>query len=186
DDGERLQRRLREAALDRALEQPRAGLGRLARGAERPASGDALQHDAAPALAVALAQEPQRRLDPLRVVGGRLGQLGGRERRRRDDEQRLDRPRERVDGVGGDQAERTVLHCNILSWSARETLIGAKGAACASAISPALHSSSSARKATACSTRARPATSASKSNVRRRRSTPRKRSRNWETGGKRS
>ena len=44
----------------------------------------------------------------------------------------------------------------ILSSSALETLIGANGAAWLRAISPALRSSSSARSATACSTRGRP------------------------------
>ena len=63
---------------------------------------------------------------------------------------------------------------------------GANGTACESAISPVLRSSSSATKATACSTRERPPTSPSKSNTRRRRSTARKRSRNCDTGGKRS
>src|SRR6185437_7491867 len=79
---------------------------------------------------------------------------------------------------------RTVHAC-VLSVSSRETRIGAKGAACASAISPDFRSSSSARKATACSTRERPATSPSKSNTRRRRRTARNRSRNCATGGKR-
>ena len=99
DDRDRLERRLREPALDGALEQTRARLGSLARGAERVAAGDLLEDDAAAALAVALAQQPERGLDPLRVVGGGLGELGDRERLRRDDEQRLDGAGERIDGA---------------------------------------------------------------------------------------
>src|SRR5581483_4933164 len=49
DDCERLERRLREAALRRPLLQPCARGGRLRRGAECPAAGDELEHDPAPA-----------------------------------------------------------------------------------------------------------------------------------------
>ncbi len=108
DDGQRLERRLRQPALDRPLEQPRTGRSGLARRAERVAAGHLLEHDAAPTLAIALAQQPERGLDPLGVVVRRLGQLRHRERLRRDDEQRLDRARERIDrdwtrsgGAGG-------------------------------------------------------------------------------------
>ena len=62
------------------------------------------------------------------------------------------RARELVDRICGDQAERAI-HSRFLSSSVRETLIGANGAACSSEISPALRSSSSARKATAWSMR---------------------------------
>ena len=54
------------------------------------------------------------------------------------------------------------------------------------AISPALRSSSNASSATACSTRDRPSTSLSKSKTRRSERSPRNRSRNCDTGGKRS
>ena len=69
---------------------------------------------------------------------------------------------------------------------APEILIGANGAAWSIEISPERRSSSSARNATACSTRESSPTSASKSNRVRRRSTARNRSRNCATGGKRS
>ena len=65
---------------------------------------------------VPLAQQPERRLDPLEVVCGRLGELIERQRLRSDDEQRLDRAGEPVDRVRGDQAERAV-HCRILPSS---------------------------------------------------------------------
>ena len=75
DDRERLERRLREVPLRRLLEEPRARLRRLARRAERPAARDVLEHDAAAALAVALADEPERRLDALGVVVRGLREL---------------------------------------------------------------------------------------------------------------
>ena len=53
-------------------------------------------------------QQAQRGLDPLRIVCCSLGQLVHGERLRRDHEQRLERARERVERVGGDQAERAV------------------------------------------------------------------------------
>ena len=144
-----------------------------------------LEHDPAAALAVAVGEQAERELDPLGVVVRRLGELVDRERRGGDDEQRLDRPGELVDRVRGDQAERAIHSASSFCvWA--ETLIGANGAACSSAISPVLRSSSSARKATAWSTRESEPTSASKSKRRRRRRTARKRSRNCETGGKRS
>src|SRR5262249_59757526 len=115
----------------------------------------------------------------------RRAELLGRERRRGDDEQRLERPREPVEGIGRDQAERTV-HAVLLSTAARAILIGANGAAWLISISPCLRSSSSARNATATSVRGRPPTSWSKSNTRRRPSSARKRSTKSETGGKRS
>ena len=128
DDGERLERRLREASLDRALEETRAGLGRLAARPKREPAGDLLEHDPAPTLAETLPEESEGGLHALGIVLGRLGELGHRERRGGDDEQRLDGAREVVDGVGRDQAERAV-HVVILSSSAREILIGANGAA---------------------------------------------------------
>src|SRR6266508_147655 len=174
------------AALDRALEQASACLGRFSRGAKGPASRDALEHDPAAALAVAILEQPERRFDPFgRFLGG-LGQIVRRERLRRHDEQRLERPRERVERTRRDQAERA-LHASTPSSppAARATRIGANGAACSSETSPARRSSSSARNATACSSRERPATSCSKSNRRRRRSKVRNCSRNCETGGNR-
>ena len=116
-------------------------IGGLAARPERVATGDVLEHDPAPRLGVALPEQPEGSLDTLDVVGRGVRELGGGERSRRDDEERLDRPRELVDRVGGDQAERAV-HVVILSLSrglapssrfpvvaARETRIGAKGAA---------------------------------------------------------
>ena len=114
DDRERLESCLREATLDRPLEQAAARLGGLARGAEGVAAGDVLEHDPAPALAVALGEEAERELDPLRVVRGRVGELVDRQRRRGHDEEGLERPGELVDRVRGDQAERTI-HSALLS-----------------------------------------------------------------------
>src|SRR5262249_10275267 len=141
--------------------------------------------DPAAPLPVALGEQPERGLDALDVVLGRGGQVLDGQRLRRDDEQRLDRAGELVDRVRRDQAERTV-HPRLLSSAALATRIGANGAACSIATSPALRSSSMARNATACSTRVSCATSWSKSKRRLRESRPRKRSRNCETGGKRS
>src|SRR5262249_36729147 len=185
DDRERLERRLREVPLRRLLEQPRAGLRRLARRAERPAAGHVLEDDAAAPLRVPLADEPERRLDPLRVVVGRLSELLERERSGGHNEQRLERPGELVERIRRDQAERTV-HEASLSTSVREILIGAKGAAWSIVISPARRMSSRARNATACSTRVSSPTSWSKSNRDRRRRSERNRSRNCDTGGNRS
>src|SRR5581483_3938236 len=182
---ERLERGLREVALRRLLEEPRTCLRCVAGGAKRPAAGDVLQDDPAAPFGIALADEPDRGFDPLRVVVRSRRQLVDRERRRRDDEQRLERPRELVERIGCDQAERTV-HEPSLSTSFREILIGANGAACSIRISPERRRSSSARKATACSTRESSPTSWSKSNRDRRRRTARNRSRNCDTGGKRS
>src|SRR5206468_11869839 len=136
---------------------------------ERPAAGDLLQHDPAPSLPVALAQQAQRGLDAFGRFLRSLSQLFRRERRRGHHEQRLDDPGQRVERVGGDQAERT-FHERLLSTSARAILIGAKGAAWPMAISPCLRSSSSARNATVISTRDMPSISESKSNTRRRES----------------
>src|SRR5256886_1104460 len=190
DEAERLHRRGREPPLARALEQASAGFGSVARGTEGPAAGDLLEHDSAPALAVALAEQPQCRLDPLRVVVRRHSQIVDRQRLRGDDEQRLDDAREAVDRIGADQAERAI-HCEPSpSFAVTEriprTRMSANEDACSSETSPALRSSSIARKATAASTRESPTTSDSKSNRRRRRNTARNRSRNCDTGGKRS
>src|SRR5439155_19986941 len=78
DDRERLERRLREAALDGPLEQSPARLGRIARGAKRPAASDLLEHDPAPPFAKALAEQAEGRLDALDLVARDLGQLGRR------------------------------------------------------------------------------------------------------------
>src|SRR5262249_8706176 len=158
--------RLREAALHRPLEEPRTRLRRLARRAERPAAGDLLEHDPAAALPVAVLQQAESRLDALRRLLRRCAQLVDRQRRRCDDEQRLERPREAVERVGRDQAERTA-HAELLSTAARAILIGANGAAWLISISPCLRSSRSARKATATSVRGKPSISESKSNTRR-------------------
>ena len=98
DDRERLERRLREPALDRPLEEARARVRRLARGAERPAAGDLLEDDAAPALAVALPEEAERGLDALRRRPRRPRTAPPPTAARRDDEQRLERARERSTG----------------------------------------------------------------------------------------
>ena len=102
DDRQRLQRRLRDAALHRALEQPPAGLGGLARRAKGPTARDRLEHDPAPSLAVALGEQPQCGLDPLGVVIRGSDELLDRQRRAGDHEQRLDRARELVERIGGD------------------------------------------------------------------------------------
>src|SRR5207342_297722 len=57
DDGKRLERRLREAALHRSLEQARTRVRRLATRTKRETSRDLLEHDPAPTFAVALPQE---------------------------------------------------------------------------------------------------------------------------------
>ena len=80
DDRERLERRLREPALDRPLEQAPTRLGGLARGAEGIAAGDVLEDDAAPALPVARSDQPERRLHALRLILRSSGQLLDRER----------------------------------------------------------------------------------------------------------
>src|SRR5262245_23044838 len=185
DDRQRLERRLREPPFDGTLEETRTRVRGVAARPEGVPACDLLEHDAAPPLAVALAKKTERGLDALRVILGRLAQLVERERRRCDDEQRLDRPREPIDGICGDQAERAV-HSEILSASALETLMGANGAAWLSPISPDLRSSSNASNATACSMRDNLSTSVSKSKTRRRESSARNRSRNCETGGNRS
>src|SRR5581483_6769964 len=185
DDRERLERRLREVPLCRLLEEPRAGDGRLARRPEGPAAGDVLEHDAAPALAVPLAHEPERRLDALDVVVRCVRELLRRQRLRGHDEERLERPGELVERVRCDQAERSV-HEASLSTSGREILIGANGPDCSIVTSPNRRRSRSARKATACSTRESDSTSWSKSKRERRFRTARNRSTNCDTGGNRS
>src|SRR3954451_19683768 len=158
DDRDCLERGLRQTALHGTLEQARARFRCIARSAECPAASDALQDDAAPSFAVALAEQSQRGLDPVLRLTRCVAELFGRQRRRCDDEQSFDDPRERIERVGGDQAERT-FHEWLLSTLARAILIGANGAACWMAISSCLRSSSSARNATAISTRDIPATS---------------------------
>ena len=90
------------------------------------------------------------------------------QRLRRDDEQRLDRAGELVDGLAGIRRSGRSMRPPF-ARRGREILIGANGAAWASTISPCLRSSSSARNATALSARDSPTTSWSKSNRRRRR-----------------
>src|SRR6266513_3023142 len=145
-DLERLHRRARETALDRTLEQPGAGFSRLARRAEGPAAGDLLEHDPASALAVTLAEQPQRRLDPLRVVVRRDSQVLDRQGLRGDDEQRLDDAREAVDRIGADQAEWAIHYEPSPSFAVTDrvprTRMGANADACSSETSPALRSSS--------------------------------------------
>src|SRR6185437_7482362 len=145
-----------------------------------------LEHDPAPLFREPLFEDRERLLDLRRIRLGGCRELVDRQRLGGDHEQRLERPceLERGRGVSGDQAE-TVFQERLLSASAREILIGANGAACAIAISFCLRSSSSARNATAISTRESPATSWSKSNRLRRSSSARQRSRNCETGGNR-
>ena len=97
--------------LERAPERPRS-TGRskrraqasaaCARGAEREATGDVLEHDPAAALAVALGEQLERVGDPLRVVLRRVGELLLGERQRGDDEQSLDRAGELLDRIRGD------------------------------------------------------------------------------------
>ena len=102
DDRDRLERSLREAALHRTLEQPPARLGRRARCAEGPASRHRFEHDPAATLVIALREEPERHLDALLVVLRRGRELFHGQRRIGDDEQRLERPRELVERIGGD------------------------------------------------------------------------------------
>src|SRR6266508_716607 len=182
DDRERLERRLRQRALHRPLEQPTARVGRLARRAKRPAACHPLEHDPRAPLPIPIGEQTARRLDPLAVVRRRLRELLDRERLRGDDEERLDRPRELVDRTRGDQAE-WAIHDSPLSASGREILIGANEPACSIAISSARRRSKSAKKATAISTREKPSTAASKSTRERRASSERNRSTNCETGG---
>src|SRR5206468_1305167 len=86
DDRERLERGPREALVDRAVVEARAGGGRRLRRAEGPPARDVLEHDPAASLAVALAEEVEGGGDALGLVGGRLCQLPLAERRGRDDE----------------------------------------------------------------------------------------------------
>jgi hypothetical protein len=127
DDRKRLERSLAEPTLDGPLEQPAARLRGLARRTECGATGHPLEHDPTPPFTVAVAEEPERRLDPLRVVLGRLRELCHRKRLRGDDEQRFHGTREGIDGIRRDQAERAV-HVRILSFSVLATRIGANGA----------------------------------------------------------
>jgi len=102
DHGQRLQRRRRQATLDWTLEQTATRLRRLARRAERPAAGNALQHDPAAPFPEALAQQPECHLYALPVLAGRLRQLLDRQGLRGDDQQRLERAREPVERVRRD------------------------------------------------------------------------------------
>ena len=102
DDRQRLERSLRQPALHGPLEQPPASLGRFTRGTEGPATRNRLQHDPAATLVIALGEQPERQLDPLMVVLRRSHELLHGQRRARDDEQCLERPRELVERIGGD------------------------------------------------------------------------------------
>ena len=113
DDRQRLERRLREAALDRPLEQPPARLGGLARGAQRPAAGDVLEHDPAAALAKALADEPERRLDPLASSSAAAASSSTASGRDATTSSASTVTRQAVERAGGDQAERAV-HSSLL------------------------------------------------------------------------
>src|SRR5439155_19271953 len=130
------------------------------RGSDGIAAGDVLEDDPAATLAKAVGEQAERGLDAVGVVVCRNRQVLHRERSRGDHEQRFERPRQAVDRVGGDQAERAI-HAPLPSTRARETLIGANGRPWASETSPMRASSSSARKATTCSTRESPSTSVS-------------------------
>ena len=89
-----LERRGREAALYGAVEEPRARVRRLARGAEGVAACDVLEDDAAAALRVVVAEQLECGLHPLRAVVRRGRQIVDREGLRGDDQQRLQRPGE--------------------------------------------------------------------------------------------
>jgi len=84
-----------------ACESPRSA-GRSCSRAHAAAAGDVLEHDPAAALAIAVDEQLERRFDRHRGLVRRVRELLDRERRRGDHEQRLDRLRERVGGVGGD------------------------------------------------------------------------------------
>src|SRR5439155_884053 len=82
--------------------------GGLAGGSEGPPAGDLLQDDSAAPLAIALAEQPEGSLDPFNLIAGGFGQLVHRQRLRRHDQERLERPGERIDRVGRAQAERAL------------------------------------------------------------------------------
>ena len=115
DDRERLERRLRQAALDRPLDEPRAGLRLGTGGAERVAARDLLEHDPAPPVGVPLAEQMERRLDACLVVLGRPGELGHGQRHGRDHEQRFERARGPLERRGVDETEsgRRVGSCSL-------------------------------------------------------------------------
>ncbi len=81
--GQRRRPRLRQQAARRLLAGRVAGQGE--------AAGDLAQDDAAPALGEVLAQQLDRLLDLALGRLGRLRQVGGGDRLRREEEQRLDR-----------------------------------------------------------------------------------------------
>src|SRR5207244_7849751 len=128
--------------------------------------------------------QPERRLDPFRVLFRSIGELLQRQRPRRDHEQRLYRAREPVDGVV-DKAQSLRVGRRLPERAhAAFTVIGSNGASWAIETSPPLRSSSSARNATACWIDDNPSTSRSKTNSARRFNTARKRSRKRPSGGK--
>ena len=91
-------------------EQPARGAFGDGIGGQREAARDLAQDDAAPALGVVLAQ-PRERLDDLALAHlAGLGHLGGRERLRRQEQQRLDDARQ-------------LVHCAV-------TVIGPKFSSC--------------------------------------------------------
>ena len=124
--------------------RPRARLGRLASRAEGPAARDLLEDDPAATLAVASGEQPERGLDPLRLVLCGRRELLDRERR---DATTSSASIVRASAVDGVVDERRL---------ARAYEIGSKGAAAERRPRPALRSSRSARNATACSTRREP------------------------------
>ena len=170
--------------LDGPLEEAGAGLGGGARGAERVAAGDVLQHDPAASLGVALRRgAPSAISTRSRSSRGGLGELLHGEGRRGDDEQRLERVCELVERIGGDQAERTV-HARLLSASRagdanrceRPCLSRARSRSCGAA------RGGRGRRPPARRARARPPPGRSRSGCAATRSA-RKRSTNWESGG---
>ena len=92
---------------------------------ERPAAGQLAQHDAAPAEAVL---ELAQRLDDVLLLGlQRVGQLVDRHRVGREEEQRLDQPRE----PGHDAS------LSAAAWEAL-TMISPNGSSCSHSASPRL------------------------------------------------
>ena len=153
------------------LEQPRARVGGVTARPEREASGDLPRARCRSGPRVALPQQPDGRLDPLRMILRRVGELVERQRRALATTRSASTVlRERSTGL------RAIRRSGLsIRESFRRRLLGnpygGEGCAWLRAISPDLRSSSSASSATACSTRERPSTSLSKSKTRRRVST---------------
>src|SRR5439155_12634424 len=100
----------------------------------RVAAGNALEDDAAAPFGEPLPQDLQRLLDPREVVVRCDGEVLGGQRLGGDDEQRLQRAGQLVDGIRRDQAERTFHGLSpspaIAGLPALWMRIGANGAAC--------------------------------------------------------